>query len=65
MRRGVWVSVSGGVGVSGIGVSGIGVSGIGMSGMAVTFQNNSLSGLPLMDDSAKTTVDSRIRPSQR
>src|SRR5882757_3346018 len=28
----------------------VGVSGIGLSGMAVTFQNNSLSGLPLMDD---------------
>src|SRR5258708_6009115 len=27
----------------------VGVSGIGLSAMAVTFQNNSLSGLPLMD----------------
>jgi len=26
------------------------VSGVGLSGMAITFQNNSLSGLPLMDD---------------
>src|SRR5258706_11463684 len=28
----------------------VGASGIALSGMAVTFQNNSLSGLPVMDD---------------
>src|SRR5258708_26847152 len=31
----------------------VGVSGVGLSVMAITFQNNSLSGLPLTDDLAR------------